>query len=250
MTPRCIIVTGAASGFGREIATRLARAGEAVVLADLNARDGAAVTEALRAEGGEVKFIEGDVSREAQAKRIVAAAVEWKGGLDVLVNNAGISHAPIGFLELSEDDFDRMHNVNFKSVFHNTRAAIPELRKTRGCIVNVASVTVDHPRYGQSAYVASKGAVVGLTRALAVELARDRVRCNAVMPVAARTGFFEPFVLGTADPKTRLREIEATIPLGRVAEPGDIAAAVVFLASRDAEFLTGVCLPVDGGRSI
>lgn len=102
MTPRCIIVTGAASGFGREIATRLARAGEAVVLADLNAKDGAAVTEALRAEGGEVKFIEGDVSRQPQAKRIVAAAVEWKGSLDVLVNNAGISHAPIGFLELSE----------------------------------------------------------------------------------------------------------------------------------------------------
>lgn len=247
---RTIIVTGAASGFGLEVSRRFALAGDAVLMADLNGDAGASAADELRANGAEVRFVEGDLSIEANARRAVATAVEWRGGVDVLVNNAGISHAPIGFEELSEEDFDRMHRINFKSMFHMTRAALPHLRKSRGAIVNTASVTVDHPRYGQSAYVASKGAVVGLTRALSIELARDKIRCNAVMPVAARTGFFEPFVLGAADPVGRQREIEATIPLGRMAEPADVAAAIVFLASPDAAFLTGVCLPVDGGRSI
>lgn len=247
---RTIIVTGAASGFGLEASKRFAAAGEAVLMADLNGEAGRLAAADLEAAGGTVRFVEGDISVKANAEAVIAAAIEWRGGVDVLVNNAGISHAPIGFLELSEDDFDRMHRINFKSMFHMTRAALPHLRTSRGCIVNTASVTVDHPRYGQSAYVASKGAVVGLTRALAIELARDKVRCNAVMPVAARTGFLEPFVLGSADPEGRLREIEASIPLGRMAEAADVAAAIVFLASPDAAFLTGVCLPVDGGRSI
>lgn len=247
---RSIVVTGAASGFGREIARRLAAAGEAVTMADLNAEGGKLLAGELGDAGGSVQFIAADVSKQAQAAGTIAAAVAWQGRIDVLINNAGISHPPIGFEELSEADFDRMHSVNFKSVFHMTRSALPELRKSRGAIVNVASVTVDHPRFGQSAYVASKGAVVGLTRAVAIELGREGVRCNAVMPVAARTGFFEPFVLGSADPQARLQQIEATIPLGRVAEPSDIAAAVIFLASPDAAFLTGVCLPVDGGRSL
>lgn len=247
---RTIIVTGAASGFGLEASRRFAAAGDAVVMADLNGPAGRDAAAELEAAGGKIRFVEGDISVKANAEAVVAAAVDWRGGLDVLVNNAGISHAPIGFEELTEDDFDRMHRINFKSMFHMTRAALPLLRQSQGCVVNTASVTVDHPRYGQSAYVASKGAVVGLTRALAIELARDKVRCNAVMPVAARTGFLQPFVLGSADPAGRQREIEASIPLGRMAEAADVAAAIVFLASPDAAFLTGVCLPVDGGRSI
>lgn len=176
--------------------------------------------------------------------------MRWAGRIDVLVNNAGISHRPVGFDDLSDDDFDLMYNVNFRSVYNMIRACVGSLRASRGAIVNTASITVDRPRFGQSAYVASKGAVVGLTRALAIELARDQVRCNAVMPVAARTAFLDPFVLGSKDPESRLTEIEASIPLGRLAEPGDVAGAIVFLASSDAAFLTGVCLPVDGGRSL
>lgn len=247
---RTVIVTGAASGFGLEASRRFAAAGDAVVMVDLNGDAGRKAAADITSAGGSAIFVEGDLSDRARAADAVAAAMDWRGRLDVLINNAGISHPPIGFEELSEDDFDRMYRINFKSVFHMTRAALPHLRKSQGCIVNTASVTVDHPRYGQSAYVASKGAVVGLTRALAIELARDKVRCNAVMPVAARTGFLKDFVLGTADPVARQREIEATIPLGRMAEASDVAGVIVFLASPDAAFLTGVCLPVDGGRSI
>lgn len=248
---RSVIVTGAASGFGRAIAEKFSRSNCAVILADIDpsVED---VQKALTNEGGTCTAVVANLSKRAGAEQVAEAATRWQGGVDVLVNNAGLAHPLAAFEDLPEEEFDRMYEVNFKSMYHTTRAILPHLRARKGAIVVTGSVTVDHPRWGHSAYVASKSAMVGLTRALAIELARDGVRCNAVMPVAGRTnGFFAPIDRSaTTNSEERLKEVTATIPLGRIAEPTDIAEAVFFLGSPGASFLTGVCLPVDGGRSI
>ncbi len=245
------VVTGAASGFGEAIATRFAAEGAMAVVADVDDSGGKRVVSAIETAGGRAVFVHTDVSVSEDVKRMVGAAVDTFGGLDVLVNNAGLSHRATPLTELSEEDYDRVFAVNTKSVYLGAVHGVPALRaRGGGVIVNTASIGAVAPRPGVTAYNATKAAILTLTRGLAVELAPDRIRVNAVNPVAADTKFMQG-ALGVHPLPEPVRErLVRGIPLGRLTEPRDVAAAVTFLASDDAEFLTGVCLDIDGGRSI
>src|SRR5881296_4127691 len=248
---RTVIVTGAGSGFGEAIATRFAREGARVVLADVNEENGRRVASAIAAEGGTARFVRTDVSRAAEVKALIDDATANFGGLDVLVNNAGFSHRMMPLWELPEEDYERVFATNVRGVYLGCKYAVPVLKERGGgVIVNTASIGAVAPRPGVTAYNATKGAVITLTRGLAVEVAPFGIRVNAVNPVAAENGFMQGAVGVDKLPEEFRKQLVATIPLGRLTEPRDVAAAVLFLASPDAEFLTGVCLPVDGGRSI
>src|SRR6059036_3570797 len=248
---KTVIVTGAGSGFGEAIATRFTREGARVVLADVNEENGRRVTSAIAAEGGTARFVRTDVSRSAEVKAMIDLALSAFGGLDVLVNNAGFSHRMMPLWELPEEEYERVFATNVRGVYLGCKYAVPAMKaRGGGVIVNTASIGAVAPRPGVTAYNATKGAVLTLTRGLAVEVAPFRIRVNAVNPVAAETGFVKGAVGVDKLPDELRRQLVATIPLGRLSEPRDVAAAVLFLASDEAEFLTGVCLPVDGGRSI
>jgi 3-oxoacyl-[acyl-carrier protein] reductase len=248
---RAAIVTGGASGFGEAIAKRLAAEGASVLVADLDEAGAKRVVAEIEAAGGRACFQRTDVSSSEDVAAVVEAAVRELGGLDVLVNNAGFSHRSQPLWELPEADYDRVFAVNTKGVYLGCKYAIPVMRaRGGGAIVNTASIGAVRPRPGVTAYNATKGAVVTLTRGLAVEAAPFKIRVNAVNPVAAETGFVR-HAIGLERFSDAMRaQLTAGIPLGRLAEPADVASAVCFLASDDAAFLTGVCLDVDGGRSI
>ena len=245
------IVTGAGSGFGEAIATRFAREGARVVVADVNEENGRRVASAIAGEGGTARFVRTDVSRAADVKAMVDEALSAFGGLDVLVNNAGFSHRTMPLWELPEEEYERVFATNVRGVYLGCKYAVPVIKQRGGgVIVNTASIGAVAPRPGITAYNATKGAVITMTRGLALEVAPFKIRVNAVNPVAAETGFMKGAVGVDKLPDEFRKQLVATIPLGRLTEPRDVAAAVLFLASPDAEFLTGVCLPVDGGRSI
>src|SRR5947208_6167663 len=248
---RTVIVTGAGSGFGEAIATRFAREGARVVVADVNEENGRRVAAAIAGEGGTARFVRTDVSRSAEVKAMIDLALSAFGGLDVLVNNAGFSHRMMPLWELPEEDYERVFATNVRGVYLGCKYAVPIMRdRGGGVIINTASIGAIAPRPGVTAYNATKGAVITLTRGLAVEVAPFHIRVNAVNPVAAETGFMKTALGLETLPDAIRRQLVATIPLGRLTEPRDVAAAVLFLASDDAAFLTGVCLDVDGGRSI
>lgn len=245
------IVTGAASGFGEAIATRFAAEGAKVVVADVDEAGGNRVVAAIKQAGGHAVFVRSDVSKAADVEAMIGAAVKHYGGLDILVNNAGFSHHMMPLWDLPEADYDRVFAVNTKGVYLGIKYAVPVLRERGGgVIVNTASIGAVAPRPGVTAYNATKGAVMTMTRGVATEVAPFKIRVNAVNPVAADTHFMKG-VLGLDSLPDAIRDaVVQGIPLGRLAEPRDVAAAVLFLASDDAAFLTGVCLNVDGGRSI
>lgn len=237
---KTVIVTGAASGIGRGVAERFASEGANVVLCDLDEDLLDRVTATLPPERTLARRC--DVSDYAQVEALVQAAVQHFGGLDVIVNNAGI--APEGTVEkVSIDDWHRTLNTDLTGVFHGCRAAMPHLLKTQGCIVNTASVSGLGGDWNTAAYNAAKGGVVNLTRAIALDYGGRGVRCNAVCPSLTRTGMTEDML---KDEKL-VGQFMERMPLGRVAEPSDIAGVVAFLASMDARFVNGVNLPVDGG---
>ncbi len=241
------LVTGAASGFGAEIARVFAREGARVAIFDLNGPG----AEAVAAEIGPAAVaVAGDVTRRADVDRALDVAAEHGGGtFDVIVNNAGWTHRNKPLLEVTEDEFDRVYAINVKSIFHMVSAAVPRLKGRGGAIVNVGSTAGIRPRPGLTWYNSTKGAVNLLTRSLAVELAPDKIRVNCIAPVMGATGLLESFMGLPDTPENRARFI-ATIPLGRLSEPKDIANAALYLASDEAEFVTGVILEVDGGRTI
>jgi 3-oxoacyl-[acyl-carrier protein] reductase len=180
---------------------------------------------------------------------MVEAALEDFGGLDILVNNAGVSHRNQPMLEVDEATFDRVYAVNVKSLYLTARACVPILRQQGGgAILNIASTAAARPRPGLTWYNGTKGAAIKLTRSIAAELAPEGIRVNAINPVIGETGLTATF-MGGDTPEFR-RKFVATIPLGRMSRPLDVANAALFLCSPEAEFLTGVCLDVDGGRSI
>jgi 3-oxoacyl-[acyl-carrier protein] reductase len=239
------IVTGGGGGFGAGIARRFAAEGARVVVADLDA----AAAERVAAEIGG-RAMAGDVSRAADVQAMVDAAEAEFGGLDIVVNNAGTTHYNRPMLEVDEASFDRVYAVNVKSLFHMAHAAVPLFRhKGRGgAIVNVSSTAGIRPRPGLVWYNGSKGAVNIITQCMASELAGDRIRVNAVCPVLGATNLTEHFMGGPATPAL-MEKFLATIPLGRLSQAEDVANACLFLAEDAASFLTGVLLPVDGGRT-
>jgi 3-oxoacyl-[acyl-carrier protein] reductase len=245
------IVTGAGSGFGEAIAARFAREGARVVVSDVNDDNGRRVSAAIEKEGGAARYVHADVSKAAEVKALIDSAVSGFGGLDILVNNAGFSHRTVGLWDLPEEEYDRVLATNVKGVFLGCKFAIPIMRQRGGgVIVNTASIGAVAPRPGVTVYNATKGAVVTLTRGLAGEVAQFKIRVNAVNPVAAETGFIKTALGVDRIPDELRKQFIAGIPLGRLTQPSDVATAVLFLASPEAEFLTGVCLAVDGGRSI
>ena len=245
------VVTGAASGFGRAIARRLADEGAAVALADIDSARGERTAAELSGRGATTLFETVDVSKSDDLRRLMERTCGQFGGIDILVNNAGYCHRAKPLWRLPEADYDRIFDVNTKSVYLGAVHGVPRLlERGGGVIVNTASIGAVRPRPLITAYNATKGAVITLTRGLATELAPHGIRVNAVNPVAADTDFMKGPSGGRRLDDPGREVLEGTIPLGRLAEPADVAAAVAYLASDDAAFLTGVCLDVDGGRSI
>lgn len=244
------VVTGAGSGFGEGIATRFAAEGASVVAADINGDSVGGVVQRIRDGGGTAVAVTGDVSRGDDMSKIIAAAVDAFGTLDVVVNNAGTTHKNRPMLEVDEKTYDRVFAVNVKSVYQSAIHAVPVFRRQgHGNFINIASTAGIRPRPGLTWYAATKGAVITMTKSMAVELAPDNIRANAINPVVSATGLLKDFLPGEDTPEMRAKFV-ATIPLGRMSTPTDIAGSCLFLASDDAEFLTGVCLEVDGGRCI
>jgi len=239
------IVTGAGSGMGEAIAKTYAAEGAKVAVLDVDEKAGNAVARQI---GEDALFLRCDVASKADIDRALAATLKAFGHLDILVNNAGVSHVNKPLAEIGEAEFDRVFAVNVKGPFLFSQAVVPAMRANGGgAIVNIGSTAGLRPRPGLSAYNATKGAVHNLTRTLAVELAPDRIRVCAIAPVATDTPLLPTF-LGNA-PGQREKFI-ATVPLGRLALPQDIADTALFLASDDAKFLTGNIVEVDGGRCV
>ena len=243
------VITGSGSGFGEGIAKACAREGAWVVVSDINQEGGHRVTDEISTAGGSAVFFKADVTKSGDTQALIDYALSHYGRFDVLVNNAGIGHGRKPMTEVTEDEFDRVFAVNVKGIFHTAKAAVPVMREQgRGVIINIASTGAVSPRPGLTWYNASKGAVTTLTKSMAIELAPDKIRVNALNPVAGDTPLLPTF-LGEDTPENR-EAFRATIPLGRLSTPADIAAGVVFLASDAAELITGVCLEIDGGRCI
>ena len=248
------IVTGAASGFGAGIASHFVREGAKVILADLNSEGG----ETLAAElGAHAAFEEADVTSVSDWERLVASAQERFGRLDIVVNNAGYTHVNKPMLEVDEAEFDQVYAVNVKALYLSAQAAIPVFREAgedlgdtdiRGVILNIASTAGVRPRPGLVWYNSSKAAAIGVTRSMAVELAPDRIRVNAINPVAGDTPLLAKF-MGEDTPEKRA-SFRNTIPLGRLSTADDIASAAVYLCSDEASLVTGLCMEVDGGRTV
>lgn len=241
------IVTGAAGGFGEGVARKFAQEGAKVVIADINV-EGA--TKVAHEFGDQALAVRVDVTSSADIKTMVDQTIEKFGRIDIIVNNAGTSHKNQPMLEVDEKAFDTVFNVNVKSIFLISHAIIPIMRKQGGgVILNIGSTAGIRPRPGLTWYNASKGAVNLLSKSMAVELAPDKIRVNAICPVMGVTALFETFMGASDKPENRAKFV-STIPLGRFCEASDIAAAATYLASDAAEFITGIELPVDGGRTI
>jgi meso-butanediol dehydrogenase/(S,S)-butanediol dehydrogenase/diacetyl reductase len=237
---RTVIVTGSSTGIGEGIARRFHAEGANVVINARNAEKCEAVAATL--DAARTLVVPGDVSKSAFAKEIVGAAVESFGGLDTLVNNAGVGSG--GMLHDADDaEIDRVIDINVKGVIYLCRAAIPHLRERGGSIINISSVSGIGGDSILPVYNASKGAVTNLTRGLALQLGSMGIRVNAINPSITRSDMVEAITGNEAFMQAFMQRVA----LGRIGEPEDIAAAAAFLASDDASFITGVNLPVDGG---
>ena len=246
---RTVLITGAGKGIGLATARQFAKAGAAVALVD---RDRQAVADAaaeIEREGGRCLAVAADVSSSADVARAVERSVSTFGSLDVVVNNAGI-HFARAIDEYTDEEWDRILAVNLKGPFHVVRAALPALRQSKGTIVFVASMTALVGQDRGAAYVASKGALVSLTKALAIELAPSGIRVNCVCPAGVDTPLLREWAATLPDPAAVLRGQAEMHLTHRLATPDEIASTILFLASPAASFITGVALPVEGGATL
>lgn len=244
---RIAIVTGAGSGFGAGIAETFVREGARVTVADI---DGAAAERVAGRFGAAAVAVTGDVSTAEGIQAIVSRTVETFGTPDIVVNNAGTTHRNQSLLDVDEATFDRVFAVNVKSIYLMTLAVVPLMKAAGGgVIINIGSTAGIRPRPGLTWYNASKGAVNLMSKSMAVELAPLGIRVNAICPVMGATGLLEEF-MGLPDTPGNRAKFVATIPLGRMSTPRDIANAALYLASDEADMITGIEFPVDGGRTI
>lgn len=240
------IVTGAGSGFGKGIAMRFAKEGARVGVVDINAE---AAREVASQIGNSAFAMEADVSIDRDVSRMVQEALDRWGQLNILVNNAGTTHRNQPMTEVTEEEYERIFAVNVKSVYLSAKHIVPVMKKQGfGVILNVASTAGVRPRPGLVWYNTSKGAMMTATKAMAIELAGEKIRVNAINPVAGETGMLHLF-MGEDTPEKRAQFI-SSIPLGRLSLPEDMANAALFLCSDEAEMITGLCMEVDGGRCI
>jgi 3-oxoacyl-[acyl-carrier protein] reductase len=240
------VVTGGAQGFGLGVAETFAREGATVAVLDYN---GEAARAAAARIGGATIALSCDVSKKDEVDAAAKAAIGAFGRIDIIVNNAGTTYRNRPMLDVDEAEFDRIFAVNVKSIFLTAHAFVPHMRERGGgAIINIGSTAGLRPRPGLTWYNATKGAVHLMTKSMAVELAPDKIRVCALAPVAGETPLLSSF-LGEDTPERRAA-FRATVPLGRFSTPQDIANSALFLASDEADFLTGVVLEVDGGRCI
>ena len=240
------IITGAASGFGEGMAKRFAEEGAKVVVADLNTKDAERVAGEI---GSTAIAVTADVSKKDDIDAAIKAAMDMSGRIDIVVNNAGYTHRNGDLAQVDEDTFDLIYAVNMKAIYHATLGVTPIMEaQGGGSIITTASTAGLRPRPGLTWYNASKGWAVTATKSMAVELAPKNIRVNCLCPVAGETGMLSQF-MGEDTPEIR-EKFKSVIPLGRFSTPLDIANAALWLASDEAEFITGVALEVDGGRCV
>ena len=243
---KAAIVTGGASGFGAGIVRKFHAEGARVLIADLNADMGQDLANEL---GAGVEFVQANVADGNSVQAMTDRAVALWGQIDILINNAGVTHLPAAMEDISEEDFDKVIAVNVKSVYLTAKSIVPLMKaRGQGAILNVASTAGVSPRPRLSWYNASKGWMNNATKGMAVELAPSGVRVNALNPVAGETPLLKSF-LGEDTPEMRAKFL-ATIPLGRFSTPEDMGNAACYLCSDEASMITGVCMEVDGGRCI
>jgi 3-oxoacyl-[acyl-carrier protein] reductase len=250
LTGKTAIVTGGGSGFGEGIAKTFAREGANVVVNDLNGPAAERVASEIAIAGGKAIAVPGNVAQRDDWRTLRAAALEDFGSVQIVVNNAGTTHRNKPVLEVTEAEFDRVYAVNVKSIYWSVQEFVPYFREQGGgSFINIASTAGVRPRPGLVWYNGSKGAVIVASKSLAVELGPERIRVNCVNPVIGETALLSEF-MGVEDTPQNRQKFLAGIPLGRFSTPQDIANAALYLASDEAEFITGVCLEVDGGRCV
>jgi 3-oxoacyl-[acyl-carrier protein] reductase len=254
LTNKIAIVTGAGSGIGAGIAKRFAQEGAKIMVADINAQSGEAITAEIVKAGGTAQFVSADVTRDASVKAMIEATVKAFGGIDCVVNNAGWTHRNKPLLEVSEEEFDKVYAVNMKSIFLTAKHAVPVFREQgrarAGNFINIASTAGIRPRPGLTYYNGSKGAVIITSKSMAAELGPDQIRVNCINPVFnADTALSAEFAGGSLSDAAKAKFL-ATIPMGRFSTALDVANAALYLASDEASLVTGVCIEVDGGRCV
>lgn len=249
MKGKVAIVTGAGSGIGRAIASLLAKEGAKVIVADISTRDGAETVRSIAREGGGAFFIEADVSRALSVKKLLAATIGKYGRLDILVNNAGVESVG-SVVDIPEESWDRVIKINLKGTYLCSKYSIPKMIDGGGgVIVNVGSVLGLIGSRGEAAYCASKGGIMSLTRAMALDFAGSNIRVNCVCPGSVLTPTFKRVMEASGDYRTMFARNLEKIPLKRVAQPEEIAEAVLYLVSDRSSYVTGATLVIDGGWS-
>jgi len=240
---KVVIVTGSRRGIGKAIALTLAKAGANIVVSDINLDDCNKVVEEIKTIGGNALAVKADISNPEEVKDVVKSTVKRFGKVDILVNNAGI-YMQKSLTDVTEQDFDKILDINLKGVFLCSKAVVPEMIKQgKGKIINITSIAGQVGFANSSAYCASKGAIINITRELALELAQYKINVNAIGPGVIETAMTKDLLKDEATKETLL----ANIPLNRIGKPEDIANAALFLASNNADYITGITLFVDGG---
>ena len=247
---KAAVVTGGGSGFGEGIAKRFAKEGAKVVVADINQDGGQRVVDEIKSDGGTASFVLADVAEADANIAMIQACQDQFGSMDILVANAAIGMQPTPLTDTDDDFFDRIFRINVRSVFLGAKHAIPVMRKQGGgSIIVTVSTAALRPRPNLAIYNATKGALVPLCKALALEVAADKIRVNGLCPVAGETAMLPDF-LGGADPKEGRKAFISTVPMGRLSTPEDLATAALFFADDESGFITGTMLEIDGGRCI